>query len=105
MYRNEHGDCRNLIVIVSPSDTGYQGRCNQPFENTGCLITPEEKKKCDDGLFCCYFSELFSEYQYFCHRDVWNRCVPNLAGDFQCQNNLKISTTTVTTPTEARVPN
>jgi len=82
MFRNERGDCRNLIVIVSPSDTGYQGRCNQPLENTGCLITPEEKRKCNDGYFCCYFSELFSEYQYFCHRDVWNRCVPTLADDF-----------------------
>lgn len=82
MYTNQRGDCRNLIIIVSPSDTGYQGRCNQPFENTGCLITPEEKKKCDDGYFCCYFSELFSKYQYFCHRDVWNRCVPTLADGF-----------------------
>ncbi|MCP4229069.1 MAG: hypothetical protein GY771_02840 [bacterium] len=82
MNKYNRGNCRNLIIIVSPSDTGYQGRCNQPYENTECSITPEEKQKCDEGFFCCYFSELFSEYHYFCHRDVWNRCVPVLAEDF-----------------------
>jgi hypothetical protein len=69
------GNCSSLIIITSPSDTGYRGRCNDPFANTACLITEEEKKKCEEGLFCCYFSELYTEYHYFCHRDIWRRFI------------------------------
>ena len=69
------GNCMNLIIITSPSDTGYRGRCNDPFANTACLITEEEKKKCKGGFFCCYFSELYTEYYYFCHRDIWRRFI------------------------------
>jgi hypothetical protein len=69
------GNCSGLIIITSPSDTGYRGRCNDPFANAACLITDEEKKKCEEGLFCCYFSELYTEYHYFCHRDIWRRFI------------------------------
>jgi tetratricopeptide (TPR) repeat protein len=69
------GNCSSLIIITSPSDTGFRGRCNDPFANTACLITEEEKKKCGEGFFCCYFSELYSEYHYFCHGDIWRRFI------------------------------
>lgn len=69
------GNCSSLIIITSPSDTGFRGRCDNPFVNTACLITEEEKKKCSEGFFCCYFSELYSEYHYFCHGDIWRRFI------------------------------
>lgn len=69
------GNCSSLIIITSPSDTGYRGRCNDPFANSACLITEDEKKKCEEGYFCCYFSELYTEYHYFCHRDIWRRFI------------------------------
>ncbi|UCE28083.1 MAG: hypothetical protein JSW52_04860 [Candidatus Coatesbacteria bacterium] len=70
-----NGNCSSLIIITSPSDTGYRGRCIDPFANSACLITEDEKKKCEEGFFCCYFSELYSEYHYFCHRDIWRRFI------------------------------
>jgi hypothetical protein len=70
-----NGNCSSLIIITSPNDTGFRGRCKDPFANTACLITDDEKKKCEEGLFCCYFSELYTEYHYFCHRDIWRRFI------------------------------